>query len=839
MIANKIRWVLCILLLGGASLQAQNLQGRVADQSSGEKLAGATVIIRELQRGTNTDEQGAFSFTGLAAGEYTLTVSYLGYVSAREEVRVEAGQTASIEINLSPEALVGEEVIISASRRPEKVTQAPATINLVQAQDIAELPSFNVGELAARQKGVDYVRAGVLGTGLNVRGFNSAFNPKNLQVNDMRLSTLIATGLPFGSLGTVVKEDIERVEIILGPAAVLYGPNAHNGLVNTITKDPRDHPGTTIALGGGFDPRSGSDAYVWSTRFRTAHVLSPKLAFKVTGEYTAGMEFPYMDTVYVGAAKYDELELDRSFDNLRGETQFIFTPKRNHDIYVSAGASNSNNLAQTNAGRNQIRDWRIFYTQVRYQSPRFFAQLYHTWSVTDSTYAINQRTQNYYTFLNSGFSDEEARRRSYREAWAPLPGGGGVPLNRGALFIDRSSRLNGEVQYNNQWGGLSLITGVQYQRDVANSEETYLLDGGSEDPIIVNQVGGYAQLEYKVGTRFKALVAARADNHDLYGFNFVPKAALLGFVKNGAVRLTYGEGIAAPTILNLEANIFGGLLLGNGQGFTRSDGSQVDPLVVEKIRTLEVGYKGVVAKRLYVDVNAYVNFSQDFLSPSINIAPRAFTDTILVTHRGDTPIGEIGGGLFAPGDFVLTYVNFGSVMTYGADLGLRLAINKYLDATLNYSWFDFSLDTEDLENDGNLDGKVQETDLPINAPTHKLGAGLTFRQERFFANVFVRWVQAYDFFSGINVASATREGLVVGGSPVVEDSRVGRTWNYGPLGGFVNVDISAGYRFGDNISLSTSVTNLFNAEVREFVASPAIGPMINGELRITFGGKRE
>ena len=95
------------------------------------------------------------------------------------------------------------------------------------------------------------MRAGVAGVGLNVRGFNSAFNPKNLQLNDGRLSTLIATGLPFGQLSTVTKDDIERIEMVLGPTAALYGPNAHNGLINTISRDPRTSQGTTLAIGGG------------------------------------------------------------------------------------------------------------------------------------------------------------------------------------------------------------------------------------------------------------------------------------------------------------------------------------------------------------------------------------------------------------------------------------------------------------------------------------------------------------------------------------------------------------------------------------------------------------
>ena len=61
------------------------------------------------------------------------------------------------------------------------------------------------------------------------------------------MSSLIATGLPMGPLTTTIKEDIEQVELILGPNATLYGPNAHNGLINTISKDPRKYEGTTIA----------------------------------------------------------------------------------------------------------------------------------------------------------------------------------------------------------------------------------------------------------------------------------------------------------------------------------------------------------------------------------------------------------------------------------------------------------------------------------------------------------------------------------------------------------------------------------------------------------------
>ncbi len=827
--------------------QRGTVSGKVTDAASGDPLIGANIILEGTTTGTLSDVDGNFQIA-LPAGEQTLIVSYVGYATVTQKVTVTSGSDTRLDVALELTNLVGQEVVVSASRKAEKLTNAPATISVISAKAISELPSFNVAELLGRQRGLDYVRSGVLGIGVNARGFNSAFNPKNLQINDNRLSSLIATGLPLGALSTTVKEDVERVEVILGPSSALYGPNAHNGLINTITKDPRTYQGTTIALGAG-------NQSVITARLRHATKLSDKFAFKITAEYTQGEEFEFTDTVYYTNTAFDnrlfggtgdgsklifhaepELELDRNFNSLRGEAGLYYSVTDKADLIFTYGYSNSNNIGNTNAGRNQIKDWQLNIFQLRYVSPRFFAQVYYTDSKTDETYAMNQRTQNYLSFKDAGFSEEEARRRSFKEQWFGTSPQVGLALNRGAVFQDNSNRLNAEAQYNNEIAGFNYIVGVQYQRDNANSKGTYLLD--ADGTIEIGQIGGYAQLERRFGEHFKAVLAARADDHDLYGFNFIPKAALLYITNAGAFRVTYGKGIAAPTILNLEANIFGGVLLGNGSGFTLSDGTKIPELQVETIQTFEVGYKGSFGKKLFVDANAYYNISENFLSPSINIATNGRT----VTMRGDQPMSEVVPGTPATGaTLVLTYLNFGKVNTYGFDASLNYSFTDALTGTLNYSWFDFDLDTADPANDGNKNGKVDENDLPINTPTHKLGAGLNYTKTKFFASLFGRWVQEYDFFSGINVAAKTNRDLIYAGSPVVENARVGRSFNYGPLGGFFNLDVAVGYRFNDTFTLSGQVVNILDQEVREFVASPAIKPLYSVELKVNlpaFGGKK-
>lgn len=816
----KIKLILLLSFLFSIVSYAQqgSVSGTVVDATTQEPLLGANVILRGTNKGASTDELGRYRLGNLEPRVYTVEVMFLGYQSITQQVEVAEGRDLTLNFSLEPSSAMIDEVIVSANRRPQKITRAPATVNVISTEDIQRYAG-NPGELAARTKGVDFVRSGVQGTGINIRGFNSAFNSKNLQVEDGRISNLVATGLPFGTFTTITKDDIERVEIILGPNAALYGPNAHNGLVNTITRDPRTSEGTTIAVAGGNQSQ-------FSARLRHAMKINEQVAFKVWGERTQGEEFDYVDSVYVGGVAYPELDLDPSFSTTKYGGAVYYGVGSNTDIIASYGHSNNSNLGVTNAGRNQIKDWSIDYAQARLISPRFYANLYHTWSKTEETYAINQRTQNYVSFINNGFTEEEARQRSFTEAWFPVEGApnGGISLPRGAVFADNSRRWNAEGQYNNTIGGLTYVAGAQYQQDRADSNNTYLLD--ADGPIVIDQTGVYGQLEYTfedLGLDF--LLVGRYDDHELYGGNFIPKAAIVKTIGTGSFRVTYGKGIAAPSILNLSGNLFGGLVLGNGVGFTLADGTQIAPLEVETIQSYEVGYKGKLGgDRWYVEANAYYNQSENFLSPLINISA-----TSLVTHRGDTPIGDVIPG---SNGVVLTYLNFGSVDTYGADLGLNYYFNDRNRIAFNYSYFDFSLDEDDPANDADRNGVVTQTDLPINTPKHKAGLGYYFTGNKFYGSLFGRWVQEYDFFSGINVAAETQD-LTIGGDPVVENARVGRTWNYGPLGGFVNVDLNAGYNITENLQLGATVTNLFNSEVREFVASPAIGRLFLVELKYT------
>jgi outer membrane receptor for ferrienterochelin and colicins len=196
--------LICLLLGLSAFAQEKSLRGRVVDAETDEGLPGVNILIKGTNKGVATDANGNFAITGFPDGAFTLEFSIVGYASISKTIN---GATATEigEIRLFPSYILGQEIVISGTRKSEKITETPATIQIINSKDISELPSFNPGELLSRVKGVEFVRSGVIGTGVNIRGFNSNFNAKNLQVNDGMFSTLIATGLPMGPLSTFIK----------------------------------------------------------------------------------------------------------------------------------------------------------------------------------------------------------------------------------------------------------------------------------------------------------------------------------------------------------------------------------------------------------------------------------------------------------------------------------------------------------------------------------------------------------------------------------------------------------------------------------------------------------
>lgn len=748
---------------------------------------------------------------------------------------------APLDIKLIPVYNAGTDIVVSAAKRPQKITDAPASIQLISQKDLQEFAGSNVGELAAYVPGVEFVRMGIDNVSFNARGLNNAFNNKVFQMVDGRNSSNPLSGnLMLGNNMSTNKEDLEKIEILLGPQTALHGPNVHNALFNYITKDPRKYEGTTLSLTAG-------NHYQYSGRVRHAYKVDSKWAYKLTGEFATGRDFEFYDSVYAGGGPngvfgpivgVPERNIDFDFRHIRGEGHVYYGVSSKSDIIISAGGSNNNTINTHTGGHNQFAGMTNHFVQGRYTSPRFYFTFYNTWADFGKSFNVSGRTRDYWNRTHSTATSGPNARLLPEDAevFASRPGN---------AIRESSQRLNAEAQHNFFFenAGLQLVTGLSLQKDKPNGYGINLVD--SFKKISVSQYGAVLQLEKSLPFKTRFIGAARLDNHSNFGSFISPKLGMVKRIGNSNVRVTWGKAHSMPSILYQYASTFG-QFFGNGEGIKYipvdkkfSDPTSVTttkPLLPEEVSTFELGYKGKLAKKMFVDVSYFNGTSKNFFSPSVAVRGRVLSVGDQVVSHNPAFAGIIVNDTLKNANFV-TVFNFGKVNVNGIDLSAHFDVSKFFSLSLNYSRLASDIIKGKKENDANRDGFVLADERSLNAPEHRGMIKLKIRnamKQKMFANVTARFVEEYNFFSGNQIATKEgkdKRGIIEGPSGM---PKYLKNYNRGALGGFCSIDMQAGYKLNNATAVNVSITNLLNTEQRQFAGSPSIGRLINFELRMHF-----
>jgi len=808
-----------------------SISGKIIDKQTNEGLAGATVTIKGTLISEVTNNGGSFAFPKLNVGKVILVISYVGYETTEFPVIIDEGTRIVDNISLAIDDRMGNAVVVSASKRREKITDAPASIQVIGIKDFEQFAGSNVGELISKVQGIEYTRNGVTDITFNARGFHSAFNNKLLHIVDGRISSAALSGnLPVISRGTMIKDDLERLEVVLGPQAALYGPNALNAVFNTITKDPRKYQGTSVSITAG-------NRYQFSSRIRHATKINNRWAYKLTGEYTVGKEYEFYDSVYVTKyPPYDssvaEHNVDLNFRHIRGEANIYYSVTPKTDIIMTAGGSNNSWPQVTTAARNQMREFTYSFLQARLVNAHYFVNIYNTWGNLGTSYPISAYTRNFWNW-------------THRPVNPMKPEVAEDSAINAVQFTEKSQRLNADAQYNCDFkkAGLFLVAGLNYQKEKPNGFGRNLLDKNKR--IYITQYGGVLQLEKKLPWGIRLISAVRYDHHSNFGDFFSPKLGLLKAINDGSFRVTWGKAYAMPTIIHQYTSVANNTF-GNGEGITYVPNGSVfndpasikaiDPLKPEEVNTWELGYKGTIAKKLFLDINYYNGRSKNFLGTSQTVLGRIlFAGNVEVTPANPGTVWP--DGILRDAQFS-TYFNYSSVRVYGADAGLTYSFNKLISLSIKYSWIDSDITKDDIKNDANGDGYVSLEETSLNAPNHRGLVSLSLQnlcKQKMFVNITARTVQQYDFYSGNQIG--TEDGKGSRGRVRWVD-RNGQTryynknFNWGPVGGFITIDLSAGYKVNEMIAVNTGITNLFDTEQIEFVGSPSIGRLIMFELKV-------
>jgi outer membrane receptor protein involved in Fe transport len=283
-----------MLLLSVSTLMAQSvtISGTVTDKSSKETLPGVSVTVKGKTIGASTNGSGKFSFTTTENPPFTVVVSYLGYKTVEATV---SSASTSLSIELEPQAILGQEVVVAASRTPEKILESPVSIERVSAAAIKESGNNSFYDALANLKGVESSSQSLTFRSINTRGFNSNGNVRVNQITD-GMDTQ-APGLNF-SVGNIIglsELDVESVELLPGASSALYGSGGTNGTMLMNSKNPFTYPGLSVQLktgGNHINDPSRASAALHDYSFRYAvKTTNNRFAFKTSTSYLSGQDW--------------------------------------------------------------------------------------------------------------------------------------------------------------------------------------------------------------------------------------------------------------------------------------------------------------------------------------------------------------------------------------------------------------------------------------------------------------------------------------------------------------------------------------------------------------------
>lgn len=233
-----LRRIALFLVLGMTTIahaQQYKLRGTVSDQSTGETLIGATVVIKGTTTGATTDFNGRFEILTNELPPYTLVISFIGY--APQEIAVKS-LDQELKFKLSTDQVLLKEAEVIGSRISEKQKQAPLTVESMDLLAIKEAPSGDFYEGLGTLKGVDMTAASLGFKVINTRGFNSTSPVRSLQLIDGVDNQSPGLNFSLGNFLGASELDVMKVDLIVGASSAYYGPNAFNGVISMTTKDP-------------------------------------------------------------------------------------------------------------------------------------------------------------------------------------------------------------------------------------------------------------------------------------------------------------------------------------------------------------------------------------------------------------------------------------------------------------------------------------------------------------------------------------------------------------------------------------------------------------------------
>jgi outer membrane receptor protein involved in Fe transport len=796
-----------------ARAQTASISGTVVDQT-GAKLPGATVQLTGATNAVTTSGAGGqFAFRDVAPGIYSVDVRLVGFSPiVRGSITV-----GSADVDLPPVALalasLNDRVVVTATKEDTPLVDVPATMSVLTSETIATSPAENYGDLLRAVPGLNVIQTSARDINLTSRQATTTLSNSQLVLVDGRSVYLDFFGIVLWDFLPTNLSDIQQIEVIRGPASAVWGANAETGVVNIITKTPREAPGITASISAGLFGRGAGSSLgrgpggIFGSNASVARIVNDRWSYRLSAGYFASNAYarpagtvplivdPRDPTAKVGGAPYP------------------------------ADGEGPIGTAFRNTGTSQ---------------PKFDARVDQ--ELADGRLSYGAGIAGSDGIIHTGIGPFDIQRGSYE-------GYGSVAYNKGALKLNAFTNFISAEAPNLLLAG---PTGAPLQLNF--STQTYDVEAGDAFPIGRHQVvsaggnarrnnfditidpnaenrtelGAYVQDEV-FADRFRFTLGGRVDKFgNLSDPVFSPRLAVTYKPTAAqAIRFSFNRAFRSPSVTNnyLDINIvvptdLSGLapllpaplkalvaapfpLIVGAVGSRMPVGAvPQDELVEESLTAYEIAYDATLRRTrlgaaFFVnDINNQINFSQ--LPPTLDPytaanpppgwpLPPSILTALAASH------------LFLPRTG-FTYLNLGPIRQKGLELSVDQQISPALSAFANYSWQGKPSVLPDPH-----PYPSQELSLP---PTSRFNAGMSFDNARFLGSASLNYSDKA-FWSDVLTSAY-----------------------FGFTDAYTMVNGSFGVKWGGGaVTTLVRATNLLNQDIQQHVFGDILKGSIVGEVR--------
>jgi len=472
-------YLLIMLFSCGISFSQNTISGSVTD-SNKESIPGANINVVGSSTGTSTDFDGTFKLNTSSKPPFSIKISAVGFETKTINV---TSLTQKIDVTLKDEETKLDEIVVSASRTPERVIESPVTIERMGIQEIKNTTAPTFYDGLENLKEVNFNTSSISFKSINTRGFATVANTRFMQLVDGMDNSSPALNFVLGNLIGISDLDVANVELLPGASSALYGANAFNGILFMNSKSPFTNEGISVYYKYGQTTQNAAGTNDYNDfGIRAAKAFTKHFAFKANFTYMEATEWIAADNRSMTAGgighsanqNYDGLNLygdevttfipnvgqvsrtgyreqditDNKVKNVKADFSAHFKPFADETEIILQYKIGLGSTIYQGANRYALKDFMMQQGKIEVKGKNFFARFYATdedagnsydmrfaaWNVNRAAKADKEWFTNYATayqlsgaVMGTNANESAAIARNYADynqlpaALAPLP----------------------------------------------------------------------------------------------------------------------------------------------------------------------------------------------------------------------------------------------------------------------------------------------------------------------------------------------------------------------------------------------------------------------------------